>query len=63
MDSLSCDLEKNNDPGKFQQFQEIGRGFRILNEEKIHVKNSDIDMESSCEEDGQSLGFQEIVYI
>ena len=65
-DSLICDLEKNNDPGKFQQIQEISRGFRILNEEKIHVKNNDIDVESttSCEEeDGQSLGFQEIVYI
>ena len=64
--SLSCDLEKNNDPGKFQQIQEISRGFRILNEEKIHVKTNGIDMDSSWEEedvDSLSLGFQEILYI
>ena len=40
-------VEKNNDPGKFQQFQEFNRGFRILNEEKIHVKNNNIDVEST----------------
>ena len=63
-------MEMNNDPGKIQQFsarfQEICREFRILNEEKIAVNTNDIeiDVESSYEEeDRESLGFQEIVYI